>query len=178
LLLGSEGLSQEQTAGALILIVFVVTILFVLVGVRDVYAQTVTVTPSTVTQGASFQVSGTGFDPSSAGLAEVWADISGSCVGNPLLFQNVHSDNSGNVAAVTFSSSSLRVGTHCVGLVTFDYDTASTSLVTITSAATMTSTTAPIPEYPFGLPILALFMVLGYPAIKRRTRKATRSTEM
>lgn len=135
---GFESLSQGRVAGALALIV--VTILFVLVGVRNVYAQTVTVTPSTVTQGGSFQVSGTGFDPSSAGLVQVWADTSGGCTGIPLLFQTVNSDASGNVAAVTLSSGTLAVGTHCVGVVTFDYDTASTSLVTVTAAV---MTTAP-----------------------------------
>jgi hypothetical protein len=135
---GFEGLSQGRVAGGLTLVV--VTILFLLVGVRNVYAQTVTVTPSTVTQGASFQVSGTGFDSSSAGLVQVWADTSGSCIGIPLLFENVNSYPSGNVAAVTLSSGTLAVGTHCVGVVTFDYDTASTSLVTVTAAV---MTTAP-----------------------------------
>jgi hypothetical protein len=31
------------------------------------------------------------------------------------------------------------------------------------------SSTTPIPEYPLGLPILAIFMILAYGAIKRRT---------
>ena len=138
------GLSQGQgrVDGALALLV--VTILFVLAGATNVYAQTVTVRPGTVAQGDSFQVSGTGFDPSSTGLAQVWADTSGSCMGIPLLFQNVNSDRSGNVAAVTFSTSSLGVGTHCVEVVTFDYDTASTSLVTVTAAVTTTAT-RPVP---------------------------------
>lgn len=122
------------------LILIVITILFVFVCIGNVYAQTVTVTPTTVPQGASFQVSGTGFDPSSAGLAQVWANTSGSCVGTPLLFRDVNSDASGNVAAVTFSTASLGVGAHCVEMVTFDYDTASMSLVMVTNAV---ATTAP-----------------------------------
>jgi len=105
-----------------------------LAGVKNVYAQTVTVTPSTVAQGNSFRVSGTGFDPSSTGLAEVYSDASGSCMGNIHLFQNVTSDSSGNVSPVTLSSRSLAVGTHCVEVVTFAYDTASTALVTVTAA--------------------------------------------
>ncbi len=32
-------------------------------------------------------------------------------------------------------------------------------------------TIAPIPEYPFGLPILAILLILGYAIIKRRTSK-------
>ena len=117
-----------------------VTILFAMANVRNVYAQTVTVTPSAVTGDGTFRVSGTGFDPSSAGLAEVWGGTSGSCMGNPALFQNVTSDWSGNVTAVTFSSNSLGVGTHCVGVVTFAYDTAASSVVTVISEV---ATTAP-----------------------------------
>jgi hypothetical protein len=131
-------LSQGRVAVTSALIM--VTILFAMVNVRNVYAQTVTVTPSAVTGGGTFRVSGTGFDPSSAGLAEVWASTSGSCMGNPALLQNVTSDSSGNVTAVTFSSSSLGVGTHCVGVVTFAYDTAASSVVTVISEV---ATTAP-----------------------------------
>jgi hypothetical protein len=111
----------------------VIAALFVLAGLGRVYAQTVTVTPSAVPQGAAFQVSGTGFDPSSAGLAQVWANTSGSCMGNPALFKDVNSDGSGDVPAVTFSSTDLGVGVHCIEVVTFEYDTASMSLVTVTS---------------------------------------------
>jgi len=127
---------HESTFAGLTLIA--VTVLFVLVGARNVYAQTVTVTPSTVTPGAMFQVSGTGFDPSSAGLVEVWASTSGSCMGSPTMFRSVNSDASGDVAPVTFSSSALGVGAHCVEVVTFDYDTASMGLVTVTNAVTTT----------------------------------------
>ena len=47
------------------------------------------------------------------GGADVWADTSGSCSGSPLLTQFASSDGSGNVAAVTFSSSSLGADTSC-----------------------------------------------------------------
>jgi len=123
---------HESTCAGLTLIA--VTVLFVLVGARNVYAQTVTVTPSTVTPGTIFHVSGTGFDPSSAGLAEVWASTSGSCMGSPTMFRSVNSDASGDVAPVAFSSSALGVGPHCVEVVTFEYDTASMGLVTVTNA--------------------------------------------
>jgi hypothetical protein len=33
----------------------------------------------------------------------------------------------------------------------------------------MVTSAASIPEYPFGLAVLAIFMVLGYGVIKRRT---------
>ena len=122
---------MARIAGALLLVI--VTITLALVGIGNVYAQTVMVTPSTVTQGNSFRVSGTEFDPSSPGIAEVYSDASGGCVGSVHLFQNVTSDSSGNVHPVTISSRSLAVGTHCVEVVTFAYDTASSALVTVTA---------------------------------------------
>jgi hypothetical protein len=45
--------------------------------------------------------------------------------------------------------------------------------LTINPAATTTTITTappPIPEYPLGLPLLAIFAVLAYGVIRRRTR--------
>ena len=104
---------------------------------RNVYAQNVSVTPNTVAQGTSFQVSGTGFDPSSVGIVQVYADTSGRCLGNTRELQNITSDASGSVPAVTLPTSSLKVGIHCVEVITFAYDTASSALVEVTDATTI-----------------------------------------
>ena len=104
---------------------------------RNVYAQNVSVTPNTVTQGTSFQVSGTGFDPSSAGIVQVYADTSGRCLGNAQELQNITSDASGSVPPVTLSTSDLKVGIHCVEVITFAYDTASSALVKVMGETTI-----------------------------------------
>lgn len=49
--------------------------------------------------------------------------------------------------------------------------TTTTRPVTVTEACTAFNiVVTPVPEYPYGLAILAVFMVLGYAVIKRRTR--------
>jgi hypothetical protein len=71
------------------------------------------ITPNPVQQDASVQISGTGFLPNQPGiLVVVFADS--SCFGLDVLFQFTSTDGSGNLAPVTFSTSSLAVGTHCV----------------------------------------------------------------
>ena len=119
-----------------------VIVLCIVSSARNVYAQNVSVTPNTVTQGTSFQVSGTGFDPSSGGIVQVYADTSDRCLGKTQELQNITSDASGNVPAVILPTSSLKVGIHCVEVITFAYDTASSALVQVTGA---TTTSPPTP---------------------------------
>jgi hypothetical protein len=86
---------------------------------------------------------------------------SASCSGSTVFVDSISADSSGNVGPVTFSSSSLSVGVHCVAITL--HFTAAVGSVTVTAGP-------PIPEYPLGLPLLAIFMVLGYAVIKRRIR--------
>ena len=52
-----------------------------------------------------------------------------------------------------------------------DYSDWSLIAVPLTPAATTTTTTGPpIPEYPIGLPILAILMIIGYGLVRRRIR--------
>ena len=68
-------------------------------------------------------------------------------------------DGSGNFRPVIFSNSRLSLGVHCVSVV--PYQVGNFGSVTVVSAA--------IPEYPIGLPALAIFMDLAYAVIKRKT---------
>lgn len=145
---------------ALALLTFAL-LLFMLANTDKVYAApTVLVSPSTVTQGSSFQVSGTGFSTSDSGSVQVNDDPSGACGGSVAIVVNLSSDSSGNVAAHTLSSSSLGVGIHCVTIVLFDSS----------AASAITVTAPPIPEYPIGLPLLAIIMIVVYGLIKRKIR--------
>ena len=161
-------MGERQSRGLLTLALFAVTLLVMLTSGGNVYACallsfTVTVTPPSVAQGATFQVSGCGFNTAFTWNVEIWADSSGSCAGPPItaLTQAAVLDSFGNVAAVTVSSSSLGVGTHCIEIVSPSILSHGTGSVIVTAA--------PIPEYPYGLVILAVLMVFSYGVIKRRT---------
>ncbi|HMK82426.1 MAG TPA: hypothetical protein VK503_01785 [Candidatus Bathyarchaeia archaeon] len=87
-------------------------VLVVLVSASNIYAiTTITVAPNHVTQGASFQVSGTGYTPNLKGTVQV---LDNACnYKNIIMSQSVSGDSSGNVGPITFSSSNLAVGSHC-----------------------------------------------------------------
>jgi len=162
------GLGHRQTRGLLTLALSLVIVLVMLTNVGNVYACTLlsfvgTVTPHSVQQGSTFQVSGCGFNGSFTWNVELWADPSGSCAGPPItaLTQAAVVDSLGNIAAVTFSSSSLGVGMHCIEIVSPSILSHGTGSVIVTAA--------PIPEYPYGLVILAALMIFSYGVIKRRT---------
>jgi len=153
------GLVQKRIA---VLITTIIAVLFVLINAQNAYAQTIiTVTPPTVIQGSNFQVSGTGFTPN----VNVPNDViifESDCGGGPLLVGNLVTNGAGDITPVTFSSSSLAVGTYCVYVADPVLGGEVGSVTVIASA---------IPEYPYGLLILAVFMVLGYAIIKRRLTK-------
>jgi hypothetical protein len=137
-------------------------LVFLMVNVQNLYAGYMTLTPSSVTQGASFQVSGTELPPGDSFSVSVFAYTSGSCyVSPPLMEQTGFVDSGGNTGPVTFSSGSLGIGRYCVSL-----DVPGVFLeglfLTVTPAQS-------IPEYPIGLPILAILMILSYAVIKRKT---------
>ena len=105
-------MGQREVARTSAIILLLVMILVVLVNVRYAYAQSITVTPNVVTPAGSFQVSGSGFAPlSNAGAMVVFADNTGACSGSSALgVLPIFAENSGNVAAETFSASVPHVG--------------------------------------------------------------------
>jgi hypothetical protein len=121
-----------------------------------------TLTPNPVAQGMNVQASGSGWPASPYYLyVKVWADNTGSCAGSPLLSISASTDASGDFGPVTIPTSSLSVGTHCVRAV----GVAGSVIEYLT-----VDPAAPIPEYPLGLSILAIFMIIGYGVIRRKTR--------
>jgi len=141
------------------IVLFAIVILFLMVNAQNLYAGSVTITPNPVTQGASFSVSGTGFPVGDSFGVFVKALISGSCVSSPLLSQR-GVVVAGGTFGVTFSSTSLHVGTYCVSVHISPIFLAGFPLTVIPAQS--------IPEYPYGLLILAILMVIGYAVIKRK----------
>lgn len=47
-------------------------------------------------------------------------------------------------------------------------DSSCTSFTVVPAVTTTTSTASPIPEYPYGLPLLAILLVIGYRLVRRR----------
>jgi hypothetical protein len=140
--------------------------LFIFGNGRNVYATvgSVSVVPNTVAQGVSFQVSGSGYASFSG--STIYIDVFDAACSVLIEQQTVVVPVSGNWGPLTFSSASLAIGVHCVQVDisgAFDFDGISSVTVTPTPAP-------PIPEYPIGLPILAIFMILGYAVIKRKIR--------
>jgi hypothetical protein len=129
---------------------------FVLVNVGQVWA--LTITPSSPIEGQPFTISGT---ITTDGYVAI-RDLSG-CSGGVEFLQ-----------AITAPSYSVAVPGLPVGTYTVSASDDSSGCVSFTVIPAVTSTTTtvttPIPEYPYGLALLAIFMILGYAVIKRRTR--------
>lgn len=160
--------SKRAVAGQLPVIVLVVTILTILVNVRNVYAQTLTLTPDPVTQGTDVVATGSGHITSATGSLFVStifvAGLVSSCSGSVLFRMAASTDAGGNLNPVTIPTASLPVGTYCVQVSFFPgrKGTQATASLTVNPAS--------IPEYPYGIPLLALFMILLYTVIKYKVR--------
>jgi hypothetical protein len=63
-------------------------------------------------------------------------------------------------------------GPYCAGVADDGPPPANTGAIggSFDQAFTVGSPAPPIPEYPIGLPILAIFMIIGYGVIRRKTR--------
>jgi hypothetical protein len=123
---------------------------------------------SNITQGTSgVTVSGTDTCDPTGTIVEILL-CPGTC---PPADGNVGSTfattGAGGAFSASISTSSLSLGSYCVyvaSTVSFPSTPANSDPLTVTSVA------PPIPEYPVGLAVLALLMVLSYAVIRRRTR--------
>jgi hypothetical protein len=147
-----------------ILAVFALT---VILNVGNVYAArgSFTLTPNNGTPGTNIVAAGTGYNPSVSGSIDV---ESGPCLPTPsgiiVLPVPASTDRSGAFTA-PFSTSSLTPGPYCVVLpASFFRGLAGSGFSTGLDVIA-----PPIPEYPIGLPLLVIFMIIGYGVIKRRT---------
>ncbi|MGA2627697.1 MAG: hypothetical protein ABSF63_11665 [Candidatus Bathyarchaeia archaeon] len=133
---------------------------------------TLTTTQSsyTITQGTSgFTISGSDLcDP--AITTSVDANLyPGACPASGSLILdggvNTASDKSFAISSFTSPISSLPTGTYCF----YVFSVVSPTTNFVNDPLTVTSSAPPIPEYPVGLAILAVFMVIGYGLIRRKT---------
>jgi hypothetical protein len=141
--------------------------LAVILNVGNVYATgSFTLTPNNGTPGTNIVAAGTGYNPRVSGIIAV---ESGPCLpthsGIIVLAVRASTDRSG-VFNATFSTSSLTPGPYCVLLPASFFRGLAGSMF----SADLDVIAPPIPEYPIGLPILAIFMIIGYGPIRRRTR--------
>ena len=93
----------------------VAVVLTAVLNVGNVYAQTITLTPNPVTQGANVVASGSGYFDSISGHLQIFS--MSSCVGYPQLNLAASSNGSGTLNPVTIPgnmTNRLSVGTHCV----------------------------------------------------------------
>ena len=98
------------------LLTLAVILLFIFGITGNAYAVgIVSAVPSSVPQGASFQVSGTGYATFSPGPVYVDVFANAGC-GTIVLHQAVSVPVSGNFGPLTLSSTSLTVGVHCIGV--------------------------------------------------------------
>jgi len=143
------GLVRKRSLTALGVAVFVV---FVFASVSQVWADTLS--PNPVIADQPFSISGVG----------------GGGFGS--LYHGSLCDNGGSVTAITavFDPSSGpftdNFGAQQAGPYSFSHDGDPSGCVPFTIVP------ASIPEYPYGLTILAVFMVVGCAVIKRRTKTA------
>ncbi len=166
-----------------------VVIILVFLNAGKVYAvQTINVTPNTVIQGDTFQVSGGEYTiqaPDEVAV-RVWSDIAGVCTGsvlNNIFTDKAFVDNSGNIGPIAISTSGYPIGVHCVETIQFSdglilassfVNVLEQAITTVTSTATVALTTvstclSSIGEYPYGLAILVFLTAIVYGIIRRRT---------
>jgi hypothetical protein len=123
-------------------------VLVSLVSLTSVLA--LTVTPPSPTAGQSITLSG----PSAAGDVEMFTG-SGCTVASMIFSSNTHVASS-----YTLTLPGRPAGQYSVSVVG---DTPSCVNFTVQAAS-------PIPEYPLGLVVLAIFMIIAYGIIRRKTR--------
>ena len=151
-----------------IIAIFALTVTLSFGSVHAVTLPTLTLTPNPITQGTNLVITGSNFPASQNGFFVVFSDNTGKCTGSDYIDGAISADASGNLGAVTIPTSGLlTVGTHCVTTVGFTIVGTNTPDNAVSS---LTVNPTVVPEYPYGLPLLAIFMVIAYGLIRRRTR--------
>jgi hypothetical protein len=180
IILGLVGLRKRA---ALILTIIAVVAFTLTLNIGNVYAatpETVTLNPNPAPPGTPVTATGSGFatcpstntPPCDVGriylttghvftVSPGLLGCSGSVIGGASSYYVIHVENDGNFVVTGISTTGLSVGTYCVLFTDFDSSTQ--------TATTLTVGTTPIPEYPFGLAVLAIFMIIAYGVIRRKT---------
>jgi hypothetical protein len=127
-----------------------------------------TLSSSTIAQGtSSVTVSGTDECQAPGQIVNVYLEAGTCGSGGSTLFSSTATIGGSFDFSQSIPTSSLGAGSYCVRLTSCSAEPNCGSLITITDPLTVTGV---IPEYPLGLSVLAIFMVLAYGLIKRRTR--------
>jgi hypothetical protein len=119
----------------------------------------------TIMQGTTLTVTGTD-TCNPAGTVTVVAPIYTSCVGTFTGLQGQATPVAGSFS-VNVPTSTLNPGTYCITFASQCTGTCPDSPPNVNDTLIVSAT--PIPEYPLGLPILAIFMIIGYGVIRRKT---------
>ena len=155
---------------ALIAMMVVIVAITAMLNVGSVYAQTIVLTPNPVTQGMDVLVTGSDFQQWENAQIEVFVDNGGTCAVIPAMTIAASSDNNGNLEPVTIPTSGLSAGTYCVEGNGFLEAPEAVTLIVSPATTTTTGAAPTIPEYVYGLPIIAVVIVLAYVVMKRRGR--------
>lgn len=123
--------------------------------------------PNPVPQGTAFTVSGTNCLAGTYNI-QVFADPSGSCSGS-FVTQSDTIGAGGNFQ-VSFSSSSLAIGDHCIEIFIGTTLLINGSCPLNLGNGCLAVTAPPIPEYPLGLGFLAVLTLIAYSVTKHRTQ--------
>ncbi len=114
--------------------------------------------PNPVTQGNNVQAIGSGWPANTAGGLILYLDPTGTCAGSSS-DKGITTDPTGGFS-VTLFVGVLGVGTYCVA--------AQIGTLPPLDAQVVIQTPAPIPEYPYGLTLLAILLVMGYGVVRRK----------
>jgi len=153
----------------LLMLVAIVTLTTVLTW--SVYAQTLTLTPNTVTQGTAVQVTGSEFQPDENAQISLYTYTGGACSAIPVMNLSATTDTNGNLNPMTIPTSSLSPGTYCVEGNGF-LDPPGTVDLTVTPAAGATAAQGPsTTTYLYGLPLILAAIGLIYVVMNRKPRK-------
>lgn len=148
---------------AIILAIITIMVSYLMLNVGNVQAApSISASPNPFNQGGSFVLSGMGFPPLQNVELFAYDDTSGACSGSNLSYAIVPVDASGNFQK-TFFASIFGVGTHCLQV-----NELGPPFASIFGSVGVTAT--PIPEYPLGLPLLAILLVVGYGLVRRRIK--------
>jgi hypothetical protein len=126
-----------------------------------------TLSSSTIAQGtSSVTVSGTDGCQDPGQIVNVYLEAGTCGSGGSTLFSSTATIGGSFDFSQSIPTSSLGPGSYCVRLTSCQAEPDCGGLATITDPLTVT---AAIPEYPLGLPLLAIFMVIAYGLVRRRT---------
>jgi hypothetical protein len=154
---------------ALVLTIITIVALTATLNVGNVHAaETLTVSPNPVVAGTALTVTGDGFVPGDAGILQLYLgsvhttafgpDCVGSTVGFPM---TISVDGFGHFVVSGISTTGFSVGAYCAYAYDFDSSAQDSTAFAVTTTI--------IPEYPLGLTLLAIFMILAYGVIRRKT---------